>query len=206
MKENTRHVVVYAILAVALAGGAGGLWRTLDHRDEALDLTAADRAPLVDETVNGRHQLRHPTFGFSFLHPGPDFAPSAALTAGMAKSNSDPHTIFYAYADSAMTTNLVLAVTGADVQSRERLQAELAGFERTFGASSGAAARLTVLERTVLWESGKHEADYHAQIGELHVRMRMLALHEKRAPALVAIMVMSNDPDALADMLASFTP
>ncbi len=103
-------VVLGAGLAAAVALSAVLLSQCVG-RNDVVPLTAAERQELVRrETVDGPI-LEHPAVGFAIDHPGDNYFASAETVRGIRKTNDDPSTRFYAYAELKSGNLLVVSLS-----------------------------------------------------------------------------------------------
>ena len=182
---------------------ATGVVAGLDHLKHTAELTAADRVPLIDETVNGQRRLRHPTLGFSFHHPGAAFAPSQKIVDSMKSSNPDGRFHYYGFIDDPVTAVVEVAMMNEDIPTREVLVKELAEFEKSFGSKG----QVGTYDDGVTWTDQLHDAHFSGELNGLHFRVRMIPFTPKDHPqVVVALIVASQDATVLADTLASFGP
>jgi hypothetical protein len=207
--------LLFVLIAVAL--GASYLWQTGKRRIALAvgigfgalicGLTAAAlatrpahrplaRVPLLDVTEGGTRWLRHPALGFAVKHPGADYVEAPELAAVMG--SGDPDTVYYAYTDSARTAVLAIGVMNDIGATRATLDDAMQGIERGLRAQAGA---MSIADRQLTWDDHHHEARLHAVIGGAHYRVAAFALPERSPPLVVVINVISQDPDALADVL-----
>jgi hypothetical protein len=203
MKESTRKRVVWLMIGGFVAMIAIPVMLRLTRRPPP-ELVAADRAPLVEDGVAGQRRLRHPTLGFSMLHPGPEFAEAPEIVAKLHKPGDQSQ--YYAYADSPVTEALAIAVAGDEIDSRDQLAKELTAFENSFrgAAEVSSHATMSVVDDGVQWE-GRRQAHFHLLVGGAHYRGLLVPMSPTgHDPILVALIVISQDPDALAGVLASF--
>jgi hypothetical protein len=202
VREQTRKAVVWILVVGCIALFASGFVEGLGKRSTPA-LTAADRTPLIDETVAGQRRLRHPTLGFSFHHPGATFAPSQKVTDAMQAAHPDKRFHYYAFVDDPPTTVVEIAMMNEDVPNREAMVRELAELEKSFGSKGKAAT----YDDGVTWTDQLHDAHFAGEIDGEHIRVRMIPISPKDHPqVVVALIVASQDPNALADTLASFGP
>jgi hypothetical protein len=181
---------------------ATGFVVALDRRKAPPELTAADRVPLVDETVNGQRRLRHPTLEFSFHHPGAAFAPSEKLADSMRAAHPDNRFHYYGFMSDPASAVVLVAMMNEDVPTREAMVKELAELENSFSKGQPAT-----YDDGVTWTDQLHDAHFSGETNGMHIRVRMIPITPKDHPqVVVALMVVSEDPNALADTLASFGP
>jgi len=202
MKERTRQVVVWIMIAGFVGLVSFGVFAAL-NRVKPGELVEADRGAFVDETVSGQHRLRHPTLGFAFKHPGQNFAVAPTIVEAMKKAEPDNRYHFYAWMDTPPSAAIEVALAPDIVDSRERMAKELEEFEQSFGT----AQAVNKIDDGVTWNDQHHDAHFHGEMNGLHFRVRMIAFTPKGKPSiLAALIITSQDPTALEDVLASFGP
>jgi hypothetical protein len=205
------------IVVIGAALGASYLWQTGKRRIALAvgigvcaligGLTAASlatwhahrplvRVPLLDVTEDGTRWLRHPELGFAVKHPGADYIEAPELAAVMG--NGDPDTVYYAYADAARTAVLTIGVMNDIGATRAALDDAIVGIERGLRAQVGATS---IVDRQLMWDDHHHEARLHAMIASAHCRVAAFAFPGRSPPLVVVVNVISQAPDALADVL-----
>jgi hypothetical protein len=78
LKRTGRVAAGTLVTFAAMAWLFGGI-ALLAAKTNAATLTDAERAPFVSVDDGGERRLRHPTLGFSILHPGPGFTAERAV-------------------------------------------------------------------------------------------------------------------------------
>src|SRR5690348_450100 len=102
--SRIKAVAWFLLLGGFIAGGVAVLLGR--HHDEREDLPARDKVELVRDG----DRLRHPTLGFSFLAPGPDFVVATEQLA-MLRKGEGPGSHYYAYRkDSDPAAVLIISV------------------------------------------------------------------------------------------------
>ena len=143
-----------------------------------------DRSPLVEDGL----RLRHPSLGFSIRRPPASFKLSPEVAATMG--GMDPDVVTYAYAEEP--PSMVLAVSVMYGMDAGDLAEAIKGIKS--GLSKGGP---------VTWirdDLGKTEAHIHGVVSGAHVQVAAYQL----PTAIVTVMVVAREADALADVLASF--
>jgi hypothetical protein len=193
---------------VALAGGLFAVLTLMPggpgaHRARAL--TPADRAPLVVVEAGGQRRLRHPTLGFSLLHPGPAFRDAPEVAAAMSGGN-DPDAINYGFLDPASQSALAVSVMYAMGGSREKLSEHLDGVQRGLASSPVGKSDLRWLNKEITWDEHRHVGRLSVSIaGETRVELASYAVAPAGGdPFIVNLFVMTRQPERFADLLASF--
>jgi hypothetical protein len=202
--------------AIAVAGGfallvGGGLFAAIllakpAHR--ARPLTALERAPLVVVDEGGARRLRHPAFGFSFLHPGPGFRDAPEVAAAMTGGRPDPETQTYGFVDPDAQSALVVSVMKGMGGSRDALAKHLAGVESGLAGSAAGGPGLRRLRNEVTWEDGHHVGRFGAVVaGDMQVELAAYSVEPAdRPPFIVNMMITARQADRFKELLASFRP
>jgi hypothetical protein len=163
--------------------------------------TNEERAPFVAVDRNGERRLLHPALGFSILHPGPGFVPSASQAY-----RGNAH--FYVFTDQqggeALNVGLFKGFGGSSASLRELIE-EMGKEAGALAGKTGVPVRVVRLEAP---DSEPPRAELHAIIGEgRHYRLSGFGWKRPgQSPIAVILAVMSSDPDAHSDVLASFQP
>ena len=204
-----RKIVVWVMIAGFAALVALGIGARFMRPDPLPTLTKADRAPLLDTVAAGRRVLKHPTLGFTFLHPGDAFSEAPELVAALRKSQPDPKVHFYALGNAEQTAQIIIGIVNEAVPSRDEMTRQLGDFKRELlrGANVPGRPEMQVVTDSIVWDATQHEAHMHATQGDAHYRARILAMTPKgHAPVVVMFMTVTGDEQALTDVLASVTP
>jgi hypothetical protein len=184
-------------VTIAFLGGA--FW--FGDRVSGTVFTNEERAPFVAVDRNGERRLLHPALGFSILHPGPGFVPSASQAY-----RANAH--FYVFTDQAggeaLTVGLFKGFGGSSASLRDLIE-EMGKQAGALAGKTGAPVRVVRLEAP---EAEPPHAELHAIIGEgRHLRMSGYGWKRPgQAPIAVLIAVTSSEADAHSDVLASFQP
>lgn len=130
-----------------LVGFAGLAWLfvgclLLATNLKPVTLADAERAPLVSVDVDNQRRLRHPTLGFSLLHPGPGFVASDSTVFGRSAH-------FYSFTDSEarvrFTVGLFKGKGGSAGSLRDLLEAMSKNAD-ALGGRAGVPPRVDKLE------------------------------------------------------------
>jgi hypothetical protein len=163
--------------------------------------TNEERAPFVAVDRNGERRLLHPALGFSILHPGPGFVPSASQAY-----RANMH--FYVFTDQqggeALTVGLFKGFGGSSASLRDLIE-EMGKQAGGLAGKAGVPVRVVRLEAP---DTDPPHAELHAIIGEgRHFRMSGYGWKRPgQAPIAVVVAMMSPEADAHSDVLASFQP
>ena len=103
----------------------------LASKAQAVTLTYAERAPLVTVDEGHQRRLRHPTLGFSLLHPGPGFVESDP-------NASRPSAHFYSFTDSEARVRVTVGIFKGEGDARS-LRGLLEGMSKNTDALGGRA-------------------------------------------------------------------
>jgi len=141
LEKTGRPGVGKLITFAGLAWLFGGAF-FLAPKTQAVTLTDAERAPLVTLDEGNQRRLRHPTLGFSLLHPGPGFVAN--------ESNAfRPGAHFYSFTDSEarvrVTVGLFKGQGAASGSLRELLEAMSKNTD-ALGGRAGIPPRVEKLE------------------------------------------------------------
>jgi hypothetical protein len=158
----------------------------------------------------GQRRLRHPTLGFSLLHPGPRFTDAPDLAAEMngGALKDDPATVTYGFKEPDTQAALVVQVMNGMGGTREKLASHLDGIQKGLGKSAAAAADLHWLAKDVVWDDQRHVGRLSASLAN-DVRVQLAAYSVERPgrePFVVNLFLMTQQPERFADLLASFRP
>ncbi len=189
-----------------LVGLAGVVWliggcTLLATKTNAATLTDAERVPFVSVEDEGEVRLRHPTLGFSILHPGPGFTPDIAQAFSRDAQ-------FYSFVDPGAAARLVVGLFKDQGESSASLRKLLERMGHDADALSGGAA---IPARVV----GMEIAPADPPRGSLQIvlgdgRHFRVTAHGWRAPDgtpfAILVAMMARAPEAGADVLASFRP
>lgn len=184
-------------VTIAFLGGV--LW--FGDRVSSTVFTNEERAPFVAVDRNGERRLLHPALGFSILHPGPGFVPSASQAY-----RANAH--FYVFTDpqggEALNVGLFKGFGGSSASLRELIE-EMGKEAGALAGKTGAPVRVVRLEAP---DADPPRAELHAIIGEgRHYRLSGYGWKRPgQAPIAVLIAVLSAGADAHSDVLASFQP
>lgn len=129
-----------------LIGFAGLAWLfvgcfVLATKTQTVTLADAERAPLVIVDEGKQRRLRHPTLGFSLLHPGPGFVAS--------DSNAfRPSAHFYSFTDSEARVRLTVGLFKGqgDAGSLHELLEAMSKNTDALGSRTGSPPRVEKLE------------------------------------------------------------
>jgi hypothetical protein len=194
--EVVGKLVGFAGLAWLLGGSA-----LLAAKTEALTLTDAERAPFVTTNDRGEQRLRHPTLGFSVLHPGPGF-----VVEGAQAFRRDAH--FYSFVDATAAERLVIGLFKGQGESSASLRKLLETMGRQTDAVGGDAklpARIVDVETSpgdpprgvlkIALADGRHfqTAGYGWRAAD-------------GTSFAILVAVMARDREAGSEVLASFRP
>jgi hypothetical protein len=201
-----RAAIGVSVAAVVAIGGL--VVAIVATRPTHAKLSASDRMPLVESTEAGQRWLRHPALGFAFHHPGAGFVEAPQYADIMRASDRDAGSMYYAYADEQPSAILIVGMLAGMGDSRDSLEHSLDGIERglrkSLASQLGSGVSIAISDRQVIWDDHRREATMHATIEGAHYRVHMFALQPTgKPPLVVALMVMSSDADALADVLTS---
>jgi len=136
-----------------------------------------DRRPLIDDGVT----LRHPSLHFSLKRPPAEYHDAPQLVSLMGDQGKD--TVIYAYAPAAPSVGLVIGVLWGATDVAETTRGIKRGIDRP----------------GVTWREDK-PGHLVAAIQGVTLRVE---LHQVDG-AIVSVMVISQDPTALADVISSF--
>jgi hypothetical protein len=205
--------------AMAVAGGfvllvGGGLAAVLlipaRGSHSSRPLAAADRAPLAVVDEGGQRRLRHPTLGFSLLHPGPRFADAPDLAAQMngGALKDDPATVTYGFREPDTQAALVVQVMNGMGGTREKLTSHIDGLQSGLGKSAAASADLRWLDKGITWDDQRHVGRLSASLaGQMRIELAAYSVERPgREPFIVNLFLMTRQPERFADLLASFRP
>jgi hypothetical protein len=199
--QRTGRVAVGKLLAFAgLAWLLGGC-ALLAAKTSAVTFTDAERAPFVTVEEDGRRWLRHPTLGFSVLHPGPGF--SAERSEAFRQ---DAH--FYSFVDPNERERLTIGLFKGQGGSAASLRTLLETMSRqtdTLGGGNGLPARVVDLDAA---PTEPPRGALHVVLGDgRHFRAAAYAWRSADGtPFAILVAIMARAPDAGADVLASFRP
>jgi uncharacterized membrane protein YgdD (TMEM256/DUF423 family) len=210
LRQTGRRRAAIGLVAgfVALLGGLFAVLTVLPrgpgaHRVRAL--SSADRAPLVVVEAGGQRRLRHPTLGFSLLHPGAGFRDAPEVAAAMSDGR-DPDAINYGFQEPASQSALVVSVMYGMGGSREKLSEHLDGVQRGVAGSVVGKSDLRWLNKEISWDDHRHVGRLSVSIAG-QTRMELASYSVAPAggdPFIVNLFVMTRQPDRFADLLASF--
>jgi len=189
---------------VTLAGGLAffGVGEYFRVKTEAVTLTDGERMSLVAVEEGGRLRLKHPTLGFSILHPGSGFVDQGGQAF---RANAQ----FYSFVDRSSDAGLFVGLFKGNGDSpaslRELLEA-MADHLRDSSGTPGSRVRLVDLETPA---TEPPRGTLHAIIGD-HRHYRIEG-HGWKPPDgepsfAILIAVMAPTAEAYADVLASFRP
>jgi hypothetical protein len=207
--------------ALALAGGfvllVGGVFAAIlllprSGTYSSRPLAEADRAPLqiVDEA--GQRRLRHPTLGFSLLHPGPRFVESPEVVAAMSGGalKGDPATVTYGFQEPDTQSALIVQVMNGMGGTRDKLVSHVDGVQQGLAKSAAASADLRWLGKDVTWDDHRHVGRLSASLsGQVRMRIELDAYSVEpagRPPFVVNLFLTTREPERFADLLGSFRP
>jgi hypothetical protein len=128
-----------------LVGFAGLAWLfvgcvVLATKTQAVTMAAAERAPLVIVDEGNQRRLRHPTLGFSLLHPGPGFVASDSNAFGRSAH-------FYSFIDSEARIRLTVGLFKGKGDAAGSLRGLLEGMSKNTDALGGRAAHPPRVEK-----------------------------------------------------------
>jgi hypothetical protein len=192
-----------ATSSLVVAAGTATVFATvlsMRARTEAVTLTPEERAPLVTVDDGGRPRLRHPTLGFSILHPGPGFVEAGRPVAAGGQ--------FYRYADSSAPAIFMVGLFKSDSGSPAELRKLMEALGHQAGTLAGnSGAPVTVLRLDVPTDEPPR-GEFHALVGEhKHYQLRAHGWRPPgRGPFAAMIAVMSTTPEAYTEVLDSFRP
>jgi hypothetical protein len=195
-RDMTAGLVVFASIAWLFGGSA-----LLAMKTEAVTLIPAERADFVVVEEGGQRRLRHPTLGFSFLHPG------AGFVAGGSQAFS-PSCQFYAFTDPAAGMGVTLGMFKGEGGSPASLRKLLESMGQQADALGGPAhlpARVVELEMS---PADLPRGTMHVVLSDgRHYRSTAYGWRSPGGtPFAILIAVMARSPDAGGDVLASFHP
>jgi hypothetical protein len=198
--SQTGRKAASTLLSVLVIAGLFGVSEFFKVKTEERTFTSDERAGLVAVDDGGERRLRHPTLGFSLLHPGPGFAPTIDQPF-----RASGH--FYAFDDPARGERLAVAVfkgQGESIASLtslvetmrgELVRGEASGFESSPSAVLPADGALRSVTLSSHFKNGRE------------ARLRAYGLDvPARGPFAVLIMVVAAEPDRFSDLLASLRP
>jgi hypothetical protein len=194
-----------ALLGIVLFSGAmiaGGAIGPRHGGGASRRLPAADRAPLVDRVVNGRHRLVHPTYGFSIAAPPPSYreAPELAAKAGFSR---DPMSQYYVYTEAVPQAVLTIGLLSDLGDTREDFADGIRGAREAITRVEGAK----IVEDTTTGTDGHLRAHVHVLVSGAHVLLDAYQIHPPGKPAsAVMVMVAAADATALPEVAGSFQP
>jgi hypothetical protein len=197
---------------VLLVGGAFAAVLLVPGRGahSSRPLAAADRAPLLVVDEGGQRRLRHPTLGFSLLHPGPRFVDAPELAAQMngGALKDDPATVTYGFKEPDTQAALVVQVMNGMGGTREKLTSHVDGLQSGIGKSAAAAADLKWLDKAVTWDDQHHVGRLSASLaGQMRIELAAHSVeHAGREPFIVNLFLMTRQPERFVDLLPSFQP
>ena len=200
MNESARKNTVWALILGTIGVFAIGGLLARHHFHSSPPLRPLDRAPFIDETVDGHRRLRHPTLDFAFDHPGPKFVSSQKVVDAMTAKTSGKELQYYGWLDEG--TVLAIALTNEEIPDRETMVKELASMEQSFSATGSGH---TTYNDGVVWTDTLHEAHFESELSNgLHIRVRVIPVDPVDHPeVMVAMIVGSSDPKALSSTLFS---
>jgi hypothetical protein len=185
-----------SLASIAWLFGATAL---LAAKTNAATLTDAERAPFVVDESEGERRLRHPTLGFSILHPGPGFTAERAVAFR-------PDAEFYSYVDPAAASRLIIGLFkgqgGSSASLRELLES-MASQADALGGPARVPARVLDLSTS---PTGPPRGVLRIALGDGRL-FRTAGYGWRTAdgtPFAVLVAVIARAEDASSDVLASF--
>jgi hypothetical protein len=195
-RPGAGKLITFAGLAWLLGGGALLATKTL-----AVTLTDAERAPLVTVDQDNQRRLRHPTLGFSLMHPGPGFVAS--------DSNAfRPSAHFYSFTDSEARVRVTVGLFKGQGDAPGSLRELLEAMSKNTDALGGRAGIPPRVEKLEVSGGEPPRGALEMVLGD--GRFLRTSAHGWRAPdgtpfaILVTVMAHSYAPGSA--VLASFRP
>jgi hypothetical protein len=199
--RRTGRVVAGKLLAFAGMAWLLGGCALLAAKTNTTTLTDAERAPFVSVDDGGQRWLRHPTLGFSVLHPGPGFQAERAVAFRRDAQ-------FYSFIDPGERERLVIGLFKGQGESSVSLRTLLETMSRqadTLGGGAQAPARVVELETS---PGEPPRGVLHLVLGDgRHFRTTAYGWRSPDGTSFATLVaVIAQAPDASADVLASFRP
>jgi hypothetical protein len=189
-----------------LVGFAGLAWLFggvffLVTKTQAVTLADAERAPLVTVDENNQRRLRHPTLGFSLLHPGPGFVADDASAI-----RSSAH--FYSFTDSEARVRISVGLFKGEGDTSGSLRDLLEGMSKNMDAVAGPAARPARVEKLEVSGEEPPRGALEMVLGDgRHYRTRAYGWRSPDgAPFAILIAVTAHSYAPGSAVLASFRP
>ena len=136
-RPGAGKLITFAGLAWLFGGGA-----LLATKTQAVTLADAERAPLVTVDEGNQRRLRHPTLGFSLLHPGPGFVAHES-------SAFRPSAHFYSFTDSEARVRFTVGLFKGKGDGPGSLRDLIEGMSKNtdaLGGRAGSPPRVEKLE------------------------------------------------------------
>ena len=198
----------------SLRSGAPSVPNARQKSQPFASLPEEDRVPLETVEIEGVRRLRHPTLGFSLLHPGEDYFDErvAALNRDnelRAVAGGRDWTQSYVYTKKAGGTALIVSILNGIGVTEKQMQEVGAlteeGYVRGMRNLMGANVKVEHLKDEVVWDANRHEASRYFTVGDLHCRTRAHAIRAvDHPPFVVLLMLTSREPTELEEVLESF--
>ena len=193
-----RAAVLVTLVTLATYLGISEIFRA---KTAAATLTDAERAALVSIDEGGQRRLKHPTLGFSILHPGAAFIDGGAQAY---RANAQ----FYSYFDPSSDAALFVGLfkdQGDSPDSLRELLTSISGQLGDLSGGTGASVHLVSLETP---DTDPPRGTLHATVGDRrHYRIQAHGWKpDGHTPFAILIAVMAPTADAYGDVLASFRP
>jgi hypothetical protein len=173
----------------------------LAMKTQAVTLTDAERAPFVVVDEGNQRRIRHPTLGFSFLHPGPSFVAteSSAFRAGAH---------FYSFTDREAGIRINIGLFKDQGDSSGSLRDLLEAMSKKTDVLSGRAARPPRVEKLEMSEDDPPRGTLEMILGDgRHLRTRAYGWRSADGtPFAIFVAVTAHSYAPGSEMLASFRP
>lgn len=173
----------------------------LAAKTNAATLTDAERAPFMTIVDGGERRLRHPTLGFSILHPGPGFTAERSVAFR-------PDAEFYSFVDQATAARLTIGLfkgQGESPSSLRKLLEAISHQAEALGGDANVPPGVAELE-TLPTEPPRGFLQVALSDGR-RFRTTAYGWHAPDGTSFaVLIAVLARRPNAGADVLASFRP
>lgn len=193
-------------VAGKLVGLAGLAWLFvgcvfLAMKTQAVTLAEADRAPFVIVDEGNQRRIRHPTLGFSLLHPGPGFVASES-SAFRASAH------FYSFTDREAGIRINIGLFKGQGDSPGSLRDLLETMSKQTDALGGRAASPPRVEKLEVSSDDPPRGTLEMVLGDgRHFRTRAYGWRSADGtPFAILIAVMAHSYAPGTAVLASFRP